>query len=761
MQVDGKEHGSGRTPEKHSPSMPAYYRKRTSIKESNIRPSTSAGRLRLEDGGYGPERLTKVLDDGLRSTYRRYSKANGESRAFHLIARDYYTNSPDIASVGSTARREDARQMFKEFGITRPQGWLSEAGSDGRELHKLSELRIYQICHSCKVRMTSQKICSDCGHESCVKCTDEERYGLTQDIDSLDTGVTQAKSKVQETVNIGVLPKEDQSGIEKESREHQSVEVPGLGHHQEEASERQKVASGKVPHGLPPGVPGRGRGASFIQTNPFVLADQKAKAVASAPETSTDQAEAWRATKVRECIPQRKVESPALVASDRESDNASHSGLRDTSRSDRHNKGFTSRREALKEIATHNNSLTSYSHDDDAASIKDPLQKKIDQLYHHAQDLYSSQHIMEHLAAGSGNVKNEEERSHHAVERDILKSKEHNDEDREAADSQLHSWAIDRPEDNQSQNSDATNALVTVQSQKESSVENQPPVAIPKTSNSYVDVSEKPHQPDWEVKAEAWPRLKAVEKKKSKEQLQEPNTASQARQSLRKITPPTISRKAHHRRSKACYHCDPSEESPSHRTTSEHDQRVPHLVLPDDGIGYDHGGVSETRHRREYSEWDEYLGTSSRMRVRDLELSMATHSVDDLLTGSAGGRQTPSILEPLTELPDNNDSTPQLHEPKASLPPDHACEWRARCMDLSSEVDALRSEMEGSQDSVGVHRNESAARPAAAQIDVGVGGDLVCDDFGIEGLTIVMHLRGKDDLVINTDIKTEGTSSEA
>lgn len=331
-----------------------------------------------------------------------------------------------------------------------------------------------------------------------------------------------------------------------------------------------------------------------------------------------------------------------------------------------------------------------------------------------------------------------------------------------------------------------------------------------------MDVSEKPHQPDSEVKAEAWPRLKAVEKKKSKEELQEPNTASQARQSLRKITPPTISRNARHRRSvretevpawrsqlrrvdrsddeeivetspeepllehspgkgreglhtphkplldqKVCYHCDPSEESSSHHTTSEHDQRVPHLVLPDDGIGHDHGGVSESRHRKEYSEWEEFLGTSSRMRVRDLELSMATHSVDDLLTGSAGGRQTPSILEPLTELPDNNDSTPQLHEPRASLPPDHACEWRARCMDLSSEVDALRSEMEGSQDSVGVRRNESAARQGAAQIDAGVGGDLVCDDFGIEGLTIVMHLRGKDDLVINTDLKTEETPSEA
>lgn len=44
------------------------------------------------------------------------------------------------------------------------------------------------------------------------------------------------------------------------------------------------------------------------------------------------------------------------------------------------------------------------------------------------------------------------------------------------------------------------------------------------------------------------------------------------------------------------------------------------------------------------------------------------------------------------------------------------------------------------------------------RIDVGVGGALArhdCDEFGIEGLTIVLHMRGKDDLVINTDLEKE------
>ena len=331
-------------------------------------------------------------------------------------------------------------------------------------------------------------------------------------------------------------------------------------------------------------------------------------------------------------------------------------------------------------------------------------------------------------------------------------------------------------------------------------------------ANPDSDTTTKAHQLSLESKTEGRPRLKAVEKQKSKEQLQDSNAAFWARQTLRKITPPTISRKSHYNinagiseapswRSQlkkvdksenedvlkppsqlpptysrnlnrglrtpqkpldqtSCHHCDPSEASSSRHTTSEHSQQVPCIVVQDEANGKDHVMVSEVNHRKGYSEWEESLRTPSRMRVRDLELSMATKSADDLLAETATGHRTPSILEPLTELPSNNNSTPELHEPKACLPPDHACEWRARCMDLSSEVDALRSEVEDSQSSASVHRNDSVVR-SAAQIDVGVGGDLVCEDFGIEGLTIVMHLRGKDDLVINTDLMIKGSPSEA
>lgn len=51
---------------------------------------------------------------------------------------------------------------------------------------------------------------------------------------------------------------------------------------------------------------------------------------------------------------------------------------------------------------------------------------------------------------------------------------------------------------------------------------------------------------------------------------------------------------------------------------------------------------------------------------------------------------------------------------------DHQCDWKERYIALKPEIE---------------------------------GGQGQQDDIGLEGLTIVLHLRGKDDLVINTDLR--------
>lgn len=69
----------------------------------------------------------------------------------------------------------------------------------------------------------------------------------------------------------------------------------------------------------------------------------------------------------------------------------------------------------------------------------------------------------------------------------------------------------------------------------------------------------------------------------------------------------------------------------------------------------------------------------------------------------------------------------------------HSCHWRDRFMDLSAEVDQLRSELDSCE--------LGEMNPARME------REHECDDAGIDGLTVVIHLKGRDDLVINTDLR--------
>ncbi|KAK6078560.1 ATP synthase delta mitochondrial [Seiridium cupressi] len=80
-----------------------------------------------------------------------------------------------------------------------------------------------------------------------------------------------------------------------------------------------------------------------------------------------------------------------------------------------------------------------------------------------------------------------------------------------------------------------------------------------------------------------------------------------------------------------------------------------------------------------------------------------------------------------------------LHRPSAIAPPNHECSWKDRYVALTSEIRQLKAEM------------SSVNHTDTLQHELEHG-----DTLGIEGLTIVMHLKDKDDLVINTDLLREG-----
>lgn len=45
------------------------------------------------------------------------------------------------------------------------------------------------------------------------------------------------------------------------------------------------------------------------------------------------------------------------------------------------------------------------------------------------------------------------------------------------------------------------------------------------------------------------------------------------------------------------------------------------------------------------------------------------------------------------------------------------------------------------------------SHPDKETADMGAGDDAADEGLGVEGLTIVVHLKGRDDLVINTDLR--------
>ncbi|KAH7037778.1 uncharacterized protein B0I36DRAFT_314792 [Microdochium trichocladiopsis] len=73
---------------------------------------------------------------------------------------------------------------------------------------------------------------------------------------------------------------------------------------------------------------------------------------------------------------------------------------------------------------------------------------------------------------------------------------------------------------------------------------------------------------------------------------------------------------------------------------------------------------------------------------------------------------------------------------------EHTCEWREKYSILATEIRSLRAELS----------SRTALRQSVAAASADQTVRLENGDLGIEGVTIVMHIRSKDDLVINTDL---------
>lgn len=97
--------------------------------------------------------------------------------------------------------------------------------------------------------------------------------------------------------------------------------------------------------------------------------------------------------------------------------------------------------------------------------------------------------------------------------------------------------------------------------------------------------------------------------------------------------------------------------------------------------------------------------------------------------------------------------TARSRQPTAERGGEHQCDWKDRFDALKAEVEDGRQEQgagvpEAGQDHQCDWKEKYLALKAEVDDDRGREADI-----GLEGLTIVLHMRGKDDLVINTDLR--------
>ncbi|KAM0514055.1 hypothetical protein ACHAPE_007145 [Trichoderma viride] len=89
--------------------------------------------------------------------------------------------------------------------------------------------------------------------------------------------------------------------------------------------------------------------------------------------------------------------------------------------------------------------------------------------------------------------------------------------------------------------------------------------------------------------------------------------------------------------------------------------------------------------------------------------------------------------------PDDDSEMPSSH---------HICEWRSRYLGLSAAFDKLQSELD-------IALQQQVNADTVGQESEMASHHNRYNDYGIEGLTIIVHRRSKEDLVLNTDLREE------
>lgn len=139
---------------------------------------------------------------------------------------------------------------------------------------------------------------------------------------------------------------------------------------------------------------------------------------------------------------------------------------------------------------------------------------------------------------------------------------------------------------------------------------------------------------------------------------------------------------------------------------------------------------------------------------RERHVDQASKSERPGLTSGDKGKAK-AVIQEQSNVPRTSSQqyTPKSRKPAAARDGEHQCEWKDKYNTLKTEIEDGRQVKDAGVAKVGQDhqcdwKEKYLALESEVAADQGQQGDL-----GLEGLTIVLHMRGKDDLVINTDLR--------
>ncbi|KAF4511451.1 hypothetical protein G6O67_003249 [Ophiocordyceps sinensis] len=185
------------------------------------------------------------------------------------------------------------------------------------------------------------------------------------------------------------------------------------------------------------------------------------------------------------------------------------------------------------------------------------------------------------------------------------------------------------------------------------------------------------------------------------------------------------------KRANACVFCDPTSTTPP--------QDCNHQKATS-------GGSHAAESRAESSV------TRATLRVRQVERSLAQKKAEEELEASMRAGEA-------SQTPWGGPASPEDGEAQVgwenardcSSPECRGCLWRDRYMDLRGEMEKWKTEL----NSCDADEALGGGRPSQRDkgVEDGVAQQGTPDDVDMEGLTIVVHMRHRDDLVITTDLR--------